>query len=366
MDNGNNEQKEIIASDEEKQLLLPPLADVQSYVRSWEDPELDKQYQETVGKLYQQVEQETPAGKISLWIRTGLLDIPHPVGETGQVIHNIGTAHDKNPQSQMNMMLRKRVQDYIAETPEEKRFFLLEGWNVPEGQQLSEKFTKRIDSCKQQEGETEDEAYQRAVQLVGEQGNGLFYALRAGANVDYHTDIALEKEVAAFKSAGISDGEIATFLLPRFLDLYKQGNEFTPDTQFTQEQLFESLSQVMTVTGWKKELLDSFSVDQRGIFVAEMISEVNAIMQSEIGKKLLSDDYRPQYRFANELANDREKSQVATKMFNISGDVRDRHIAARAYKAVQEGKSPFLIFGDSHTYKIDPALSYLSSQTKAV
>lgn len=349
---------------EEIKISLPPLSDVQAHVRRWEEANFNQHYNDTVRPLYRLTEVDNPEGKKAIIERIAIMDLTHDVQETGQVIHNIGTQHDKNPQSEMNMILRKRVQDYLAQTPPEQQYFMLEGWNIPEEKEMPQKFKDRIESGKKKSGETDEEACQRVVRNFGEQGVGLFYALQLGVPIDLHTEISQEKEVEAFKAVDLAEGDIAAFLIPKYLDIYKQGNEFKPEDQFTQEQMFEALSRVAEVTGWKRDELDSVSPDQQGEFIAHAIAEANIITQREIGKDILSADYRPQYRFANELANYRDRSEVVTKMFNISGDTRDRYIAGRVYKAVQEGKSPFLIFGDSHTFKIDPALEYLASNAK--
>lgn len=349
----------------ENKAVLPSLDQVKAHVLRWANPNIGKQYADAVQSLYRAEEIETPDGKRTNMVRTGIMDLTHSVQGTEQKIHNIGTAHDKNPQSGMNVILRKRVQDYIEQTPPEQRHFMLEGWNAPEGQELPKEYRDLLDSFKQQEGETEEEAYNRVVQRVGEQGIGLFYAMKLGIPVDFHTEISQEKEIEAFKAAGLAEADIAAFLLPKYLDIYKQGNEFKPEDHFTQQQMFEAISRVAKVTGWKKDELETLSLEQQTDFIAQTIIEANQVTQREIGRDILSGDYRTQYRFANELASYRDRSQVASTMFSVGIDTRDVHVAERAYIAVQDGKSPFLIFGDSHTYKIDPALAYLSSQAKA-
>ncbi|MCS7091965.1 MAG: hypothetical protein NZM26_01280 [Patescibacteria group bacterium] len=241
---------------------------------------------------------------------------------------------------------------------------MLEGFNSPEGQELSEKQKELLENLQRRNDETEEEAYQRIVQQVGETGIALFYALELGIPIDFHSEAPQETEVEAFKTAGLTELEITTFLLPKYLEVYKKGNEFQPGDKFTLTQMYEAISRVANITGWRKDEIANLPAQEQEKFVQSAIAEINEIAKREIGKEIISENYEPQYKFANELVSYGNKSRVIGTMFRMETNTRDLHITTRVHKAVKEGKSPFLIFGDSHTYKINPALEYLAKHTK--
>ncbi|MCS7091964.1 MAG: hypothetical protein NZM26_01275 [Patescibacteria group bacterium] len=98
----------------ESKINLPTIDQVKDHVQLW-TPELDKEYQEAVSPLYETRTTQMPDGtEETKMVRVGIMDFTHDVQGTDQQIHNIGTAHDKNPYSEMNTILRERVQNTLA------------------------------------------------------------------------------------------------------------------------------------------------------------------------------------------------------------------------------------------------------------
>lgn len=337
----------------ENELKLPPVQEVVDKVLLFSNPSVAQEYVDA-SRQYYDVTQVPPQ-------RIELMDYQHRVPGIAQKIHNIGIQHEKNPDSVMNKKLRERIEQYIKDTPRDQVHFVLEGFNAPTP--VPNEFQKGVESFKRQEGENDESWYRRLVAVMGEQGIGAYYALKNGYELDLHTEISQQGELEEFSRAGISAGDIATFNLAKELDIFKTTNEFSPDFQFSNDQLFGALSKLARMTGWRADQLEKAyrDTEQQKLFVQDALDEVNDIFRRETGVEIISKDYYPLYKYANELQDLRNRSSVMTTMFNVGNDARNKYIAQHVYELVKAGKSPLLTFGDSHTFAVDPAFQYIES-----
>ena len=268
--------------------------------------------------------------------------------ETGQV-NMIGVAHTSDVKSPMMQKITQEVGNYLNRTPKEKAIVMVEGFHggpIPEWTSFDE-----------------------AVNSSQEAGATAFMAREKGVEV-ISPEVPMEDVVAKLKEQGVPADRIALFYSLRAMpNLVRQGNlEALPRIIYR--------AQALAQAGWIPEFTadeeqrlksDPEEAKRKGSEILRTaIPKLNGAMR-EINEQNVFNEETQEVLFSeadlHELTSPHsEKVETPlNQVARVDNEMRDDYLLDKIHEAVQNGKDPMVVYGGTHTVKINPALQHLYS-----
>lgn len=291
--------------------------------------------------------QDPPASKAPSWYRQAaskLLDFDDPqylAAHTAplkkprhyryryrdQEIELIGPRHTYDPNSSMAQLTFIYVQDYISRVPKDRRLIIVEGFVGDP-------------TC--------ESTLEKSVKLGGEPAGVTFLAKERGVLV-ISPEPHYKFEAAEFIKQGFKPEQVAVYYGLRLIPGSQENNI--------------SREEAAVIALDRAGVTPRHDLKVKTDNIVGALWTLNEIAKNELGHELVS-KYNKLNLSADQVhqlltPNKSNKASTVNHLAAASSRLRDIYLLKQIYQCLNEGKSPLVVYGASHTVKLKPAIEYL-------
>jgi hypothetical protein len=277
----------------------------------------------------------------------------HKIGESKVVA--VGVSHSKKLESPTTKGTSEAFQEYISETPENRRLIMVEGFHDREPQALG--------------------TFEKSVKHGGESWGITYLAKDMGVEV-VSPEVPHTEVIEILKQEGIDPDLIALFYIMRSLGPLVNSEELSSEELTSDTAGIIYSHAVAASTEWMQQYNESelaaIRVDDEAkaraiekIF-AVCMSPLNATLNDAVGSELF--DSKGNLILDAETLNSYHNpgrdapDTIFKRISQIDNQARDEFLLREITVAIDKGKDPMVVFGGTHILRLEPALKHLEEK----